>query len=78
MEEREKNTMEITPDELPEEEQLVYYREAYLRERKKAAALAGASRMQTRRWRICRGNFHGSRGAASGNFRSHSEAFIIL
>ncbi len=41
MEEREKNTREITPDELPEEEQLVYYREAYLRERKKAAALAG-------------------------------------
>ena len=41
VEEREKNTMEITPDELPEEEQLVYYREAYLRERKKAVALAG-------------------------------------
>lgn len=41
MEEKEKNITEIAPEELPEEEQLVYYREAYFRERKKSANLAG-------------------------------------
>lgn len=41
MEKKEKNITEIVPEELPEEEQLVYYREAYFRERKKSANLAG-------------------------------------
>lgn len=35
------NRAEIRPEELSQEEQLVYYREAYLRERRKAAALSG-------------------------------------
>ena len=41
LEENQINTTEIRPEELPEEEQLAYYREAYFRERKKAANLAG-------------------------------------
>lgn len=41
MAENQKNTTEIRPEELPEEQQLVWYREAYLRERKKSANLAG-------------------------------------
>ena len=41
MEEKEKNITEIAPEELSEEEQLVHYREAYFRERKKSANLAG-------------------------------------
>ena len=41
MEREEKSRVEIRPEELPEEERLVYYREAYLREKKKAVNLAG-------------------------------------
>lgn len=39
MEENQKNSTEITPEELPEQERLVWYREAYFREKKKSAAL---------------------------------------
>lgn len=41
MEEDKKNVAEMTLEELPEEEQLTYYRDAYYREKKKAAQLAG-------------------------------------
>lgn len=41
MEENKKNVAEIMPEELPEEEQLIYYRDAYYREKKKAVQLAG-------------------------------------
>lgn len=40
MEEKKENVMEISPDELPEKEQLLFYREAYLKEKKKAVRLA--------------------------------------
>lgn len=40
MEENRKNKEEITPEELPEREQLAYYREAYFRERKKSLNLS--------------------------------------
>lgn len=39
--EQEKNITDVIPEKLSEEEQLVYYREAYFREKKKAAQLAG-------------------------------------
>mgnify|MGYP001104360919 CR=1 FL=1 len=41
MEEKGKNIVEIMPEELSEEQQLAYYREAYFRERKKSANLTG-------------------------------------
>lgn len=41
MEENQKNLAEIRPEEMSEEQQLVWYREAYFRERKKSANLAG-------------------------------------
>ena len=41
MSKEQENTTEIIPEELPEPEQLAYYRDAYFRERKKAAQLAG-------------------------------------
>lgn len=41
MSKEQENITEVIPEELPEEEQLVYYRDAYFRERKKAALLAG-------------------------------------
>lgn len=40
MEENQRNKAEITPEELPEREQLAYYREAYFRERKKSLYLS--------------------------------------
>ena len=41
MEENQKNLAEIRPEEMSEEQLLVWYREAYFRERKKSANLAG-------------------------------------
>lgn len=41
MEKEQKNQTQIIPEELPEEERLAWYREAYLREKKKSASLAG-------------------------------------